>query len=61
MSNTYEELRKKVRQLQEKGELSKELSPEEKVDFAYGNTVIENEAVTRVMVEHAYATRHAGD
>jgi hypothetical protein len=57
-STTYEELRERVRKLQESGELSKELTAEEKIDWAFGNTVIENESVTRAMVETAYATKH---
>ena len=57
-SKTYEELRAQVRQLQESGRLPKVLTAEEKIDWAYGNTVIENENVTREMVATAYATRH---
>jgi hypothetical protein len=57
MANTYEELKEKVRQLQEAGKLSKSLTPEEKMDWAYGNTVIENAAVTREMVRTAYEAK----
>lgn len=55
--STYEELRDKVRTLQEQGQLSKTLSREEMVDWAFGNTVIENSDVTRQMVETAYDTK----
>jgi hypothetical protein len=57
-TTTYEELRAKVRALQEQGRLSKTLNAEEKIDWAYGNTVIENQNVTREMVVSAYATKH---
>jgi hypothetical protein len=57
MANTYEELKAKVRQLQEAGKLSKSLTPEEKMDWAYGNTVIENASITRDMVRTAYEAK----
>jgi hypothetical protein len=57
-NKTYEELRAKVRELQEQGKLGKTLTADEKIDWAYGNTVIENKDVTREMVEDAYATKH---
>jgi hypothetical protein len=57
MANTYEELKEKVRQFQEAGQLSKSLTPEEKMDWAYGNTVIENASVTREMVRTAYEAK----
>jgi hypothetical protein len=57
-NETYEKLRAKVRQLQETGELSKELTAEEKINWAYGNTVIENSNVTVEMVQSAYTTKH---
>jgi hypothetical protein len=52
--NTYEKLRAQVRLLQEQGRLATTLTREEKIDWAYGNTVIENQDVTREMVEAAY-------
>jgi hypothetical protein len=57
MANTYEELKAKVRQLQEAGKLSKSLTPEEKMDWAYGNTIIENASITRDMVRTAYEAK----
>lgn len=57
--SAYDELRKRVHELQEQGKLSKTLSREEVVSFAYGNTVFENAEVTREMVENAYDARVA--
>jgi hypothetical protein len=57
-NRTYEELHARVLELQEQGKLSKTLTAEEKIDWAYGNTKIENDDVTREMVEQAYNTRH---
>jgi hypothetical protein len=55
--SAYESLMGQVRTLQEQGQLSKKLSREEMVDWAFGNTVIENSDVTREMVETAYDTK----
>jgi hypothetical protein len=54
--STYAALKGRVRALQEQGQLSKKLSREEMVDWAFGNTVIENPDVTLEMVETAYDT-----
>ncbi|MBI4953991.1 MAG: hypothetical protein HY908_18345 [Myxococcales bacterium] len=51
---TYEELHARVKQLQAEGRLATTLSRDEKIDWAYGNTVIENASITREMVESAY-------
>lgn len=59
-TKTYEELHAKVLDLQKRGRLDKTLTAEEKIDFAYGNTKIENDSVTREMVEKAYHTRNSG-
>jgi hypothetical protein len=56
-TKTYEELRAQVLKLQAEGALPKTLSRDEKIDWAYGNTVIENENVTRQMVEEAYDSK----
>ena len=56
-TRTYEELMAQVQRLQDEGKLSKHLTAEEKIDWAYGNTVIENPDVTRQMVEEAYEKR----
>lgn len=56
----YEKLKAEVRRLREKGRISGYPSPEERADWAYGTTKIENEAVTREMAEDAVkaATEH---
>jgi hypothetical protein len=58
----YEELKRKVQQLQAEGRLPHELTPAERADWAFGNAVIENVDVTREMAERAAAaTRHGGE
>ncbi len=52
--NHYEALRAQVKQAQDDGRLSKTLSREEMIDWAYGNVAIHNPAVTREMVAAAY-------
>jgi hypothetical protein len=59
-TKTYEELMAEVQHLQNEGKLSKHLTAEEKIDWAYGNTVIENPEVTRQMVEEAYKRNPRG-
>ena len=61
MTTKYQELLKKVRQLQATGELPKTLSAEEQIDWAYGNTVIENSEITLEMVKTAYSSKHPND
>ena len=56
-TRTYEELMAQVQRLQSEGKLPKHLTAEEKIDWAFGNTVIENPDVTRRMVEEAYDKR----
>jgi hypothetical protein len=56
---TYQKLKQQMRQLQESGKLPSTLSDAERADWAYGNAVIENEAVTREMAAAAVAHRHA--
>lgn len=52
MSN-YDDLKAKVQMLLESGQIERVPSREQRIDFAYGNTKIENESVTREMVERA--------
>jgi hypothetical protein len=47
--STYEELKAKVQELQAAGKLSTVPTREQRIDFAYGNTKIENDAVTKAM------------
>jgi hypothetical protein len=49
----YNELKAKVQALYAAGRIAAVPSREQRIDFAYGNTKIENEAITREMVEQA--------
>jgi len=53
MATTYDELKAKVQQLARDGRLDPVPTREERIDFAYGNTKIENKNVTREMVVRA--------
>lgn len=53
MSKSYEELLAEVRRLQDAGKLPTRPTREQRIDWAYGNTKIENSAVTREMAERA--------
>jgi hypothetical protein len=53
MNKTYEELLSEVRLLQDAGQLPMHPTRDERVDWAYGNTKIENADVTREMAERA--------
>jgi hypothetical protein len=50
---TYEELLARVRELQDAGALSSRPTRDERIDWAYGQTKLENEAITREMVARA--------
>lgn len=52
MSN-YDDLKAKVQQMLAEGLIDGVPSREQRIDFAYGNTKLENEDVTREMVERA--------
>lgn len=51
--DTYESLKARILELMSSGQLSPSPTREERIDFAYGNTKIENDDVTRSMVEAA--------
>lgn len=51
--STYEELLDQVRKLQSAGSVPVQPTREQRVDWAYGNTKIENADVTREMAERA--------
>ena len=51
--NTYDDLKKKIQTAMAAGQIDRVPSREQRIDFAYGNTKIENEAVTREMCERA--------
>lgn len=53
MTTTYDELKAKVQQLARDGRLPPVPTREERIDFAYGNTKIENKNVTIEMVVRA--------
>ena len=55
--DSYEQLRTKVKALQDADKLPRRPTDEQKVDWAYGNTVIENPDVTIEMAEAAVRTR----
>ncbi len=50
---TYEELCAQVKQLQQERKLPLRPTSEQKADWAYGNTVIENSDVTLAMAQTA--------
>ncbi len=52
MSN-YDDLKAKVQMLLDSGKINRVPTREQRIDFAYCNTKIENESVTREMVERA--------
>jgi hypothetical protein len=55
ITKTYEELLAEVVRLQDEGRLPTRPTRAQYVDWAYGNTKLENEAVTREMAEVATA------
>lgn len=57
MARTYEELRAEVMRLQKAEQLPCRPDDEQMADWAYGNTVIENEDITMEMAERAVAKR----
>lgn len=59
MSQSYEELKIKLQALQAAGQLQKGLTPAERADWAYGNTKVENQDVTREMAEQAVARKNS--
>lgn len=52
MSN-YDDLKAKVQLLLDAGKIERVPSREQRIDFVYGNTKIENDLITREMVERA--------
>ncbi len=51
--SNYDDLKAKVQTLLAAGRLDRAPTREQRIDFAYGNTKIENEKVTREMAERA--------
>lgn len=56
-NETYERLYAKVRELQGQGKLPTRVTRDQAIDWAYGNTKIENPNITREMVAEAYDTK----
>jgi hypothetical protein len=59
MKKTYEELLSEVRLLQDAGQLPTRPTREQRIDWAYGNTKIENNTITREMAERAVDAKEA--
>jgi hypothetical protein len=57
MKPNFEELRRKVRKLQDRGALPVWPTDEERADWAFGNTAIENDNITRDMAESAAVSK----
>lgn len=51
--NEYETLKAKVQSMLAEGQIEPTPTREQRIDFAYGNTKIENADITREMVEQA--------
>lgn len=49
----YDDLKAEVQRLLSAGQIDRFPTREQRIDFAYGNTKIENELVTREMAERA--------
>jgi hypothetical protein len=55
--DNYEKLKAEVQRLRGEGRLEEWPSREQRIDWAYGTTKIENSAVTREMAEQAVDTK----
>ena len=55
LAMTYATIKRRVQKLQEEGAIPKNLTAEERADWAYGNAVIENDDVTPEMARRAAA------
>lgn len=51
--NEYEALKAQVQSMLAAGQIEPTPSREQRIDFAYGNTKLENAEITREMVERA--------
>jgi hypothetical protein len=59
MKRGYEELSAKVKLLQEQRHLPVWPTDEQRADWAFGNTAIENDDITRQMAEDAVAEKQS--
>lgn len=53
MRETYESLKAQIRELERTGKVQATLTREERIDWAYGNTKIENDEITWEMAAAA--------
>ena len=58
MSNSYNELKERIQELQNTGKLPTKPTDEQRVDWAYGNTAIDCQGVTRDMAERVVADKY---
>lgn len=56
----YEKLRAQVREARSKGLIDLEMTREQKIDWVFGNTAIENDGITRELVEQVVDAAAAG-
>ena len=59
--NNYDDLKVEVQRLLAAGQLDRAPTREQRIDFAYGNSKLENEDVTREMAERAVDASDASD
>jgi hypothetical protein len=59
MSKTYEELKAELLDLRAQGKIGRTLTPEQRADWAYGNTAVENTSATREMADKAVEQKAA--
>lgn len=57
--STYEKLYAQMIELQDQGKLPTRVTREQAIDWAYGNTKIENPAITREIVAAEYDAKAA--
>lgn len=57
MKKNYEALSRKVKEMQQQGKLPIWPTNEQRANWAYGNTVIENSSVTLEMAQEAVAKK----
>jgi hypothetical protein len=53
MAQRYDQLKEQIEELQKANKLPESVTREEKISWAYGNAVIENDEVTRTMAQQA--------
>lgn len=57
---TYEKLKAQVQELRSRGEIGEWPTREQRIDWAFGNSKIENDGVTREMAEKAVDEKPTG-